>query len=205
MRSCIPDYLHKDLYYTLFESHLSYCISAWGGVNQNKISTLFTTQKNCLRILFGDREAFLDKFRTCARARPLGAQVLGEAFYRKEHTKPLFKAHSILSVQNLYSYHCFMDIFKILKFRTPMAMHSKYSISLRKNTTLITPDPSYHFFYKSAQLWNIIRPQLKLYDYSVSISQIKSKLKKLLSQIQQCHDEITWVPDNFSANKLGCD
>ena len=24
MRCCIPDYLHKDLYYTLFESHLSY-------------------------------------------------------------------------------------------------------------------------------------------------------------------------------------
>ena len=56
MRSCIPDYLHKDLYYTLYESHLSYCISAWGGISQNKLSAITTAQKLCMRVLFGDRE-----------------------------------------------------------------------------------------------------------------------------------------------------
>ena len=64
IKSYVPVHMHKDLYYTLFESHLSYCISVWGATPQNKISAIFTTQKQCIRIIFGDREAFLDKFRT---------------------------------------------------------------------------------------------------------------------------------------------
>ncbi len=30
IRDCVPDQLHRDLYFTLFESHLSYGISVWG-------------------------------------------------------------------------------------------------------------------------------------------------------------------------------
>ena len=37
IKDCVPKHLHKDLYYTLFESHLSYCISVWGGVSVNKL------------------------------------------------------------------------------------------------------------------------------------------------------------------------
>ena len=63
---------YKTLYHTLFESHLSYCISVWGGVPGKKTDALFRIQKKCLQILFGDREAFLDKFCTAARTRPFG-------------------------------------------------------------------------------------------------------------------------------------
>ena len=156
----------------------------------------------CIRILFGDRDAFLDKFRTCARTRPFGSQILGEAFYQNEHTKPLFKRHGILTIQNLYTYHCFMEIFKILKLRTPIAIHSKYSISLRKNTTLITPTPTHHFIYRSAHLWNIIQSQLKIHDYSIKISVVKNNLKTLLFKNQHSHDDIEWLPNDFAVNKL---
>ena len=202
MRVNIPENLHKDLYYTLYESHLSYCISAWGGISQNKLSAITTAQKLCMRVLFGDREAFLEKYRTCARARPYGYQALGDSFFRKEHTKPIFKHTGILTVQNLYTYHCFMEIFKILKLRTPISIHSKYNISLRKNTTLITPVPSHHFTYKSAIIWNVIQPQLKIYDYSTSISLTKNKLKTLLFQNQHSHDHLEWLPNDFAINKL---
>ena len=37
----IPEELHKNLYYTLFESHLSYGITVWGGVSNNKIEATF--------------------------------------------------------------------------------------------------------------------------------------------------------------------
>ena len=32
MKCCIPKHLYKDIYHTLFESHLSYGISSWGGI-----------------------------------------------------------------------------------------------------------------------------------------------------------------------------
>ena len=118
----VPQELHKDLYHTLFESHLTYGITVWGGVSETKLEPLFKSQKKCIRIMFGDREAYLDKFRTCARTRKFEDQILGHEFYRKEHTKPLFNKHSIMNVHNLYLYHCVNDIFKILKFRTPISL-----------------------------------------------------------------------------------
>ena len=33
----IPQELHKDLYHTLFESHLTYSITVWGGVSEAKL------------------------------------------------------------------------------------------------------------------------------------------------------------------------
>ncbi|MCP4475924.1 MAG: hypothetical protein GY821_15440 [Gammaproteobacteria bacterium] len=119
IEDCVPKHLYTDLYHTLFESHLSYCISVWGSATQQRISKLWTTQKKCIRVLFGDREEYLNKFSTCVRTRPYDSQALDGKFYALEHTKPLFKEHKILSVHNLYTYHCFMEAFKILKFRQP--------------------------------------------------------------------------------------
>ena len=39
---------------------------------------LFTVQKHCFRVLFGYKEAYLNKFKTSARTRPLDDQKLGE-------------------------------------------------------------------------------------------------------------------------------
>ena len=36
IRDNVPLYLRKDLYHTLYESHLTYCISAWGGPSSAK-------------------------------------------------------------------------------------------------------------------------------------------------------------------------
>ena len=36
----------QELYDTLFESHLSYGISAWGGISFKKLEPLFITQKS---------------------------------------------------------------------------------------------------------------------------------------------------------------
>ena len=203
IQNFVPEHMHKDLYYTLFESHLSYCISVWGGISQNKLSSLFSTQKQCLRILFGDRNAFLDKFRTCARVRPFGFQILGESFYCQEHTKPLFSHLGLLTIQNLYSYHCLMEIFKILKFRAPISLHSLYTISQRKTTTLITPHPTNSFIYKSANMWNTLQSKLKIMDYSINLSKIKIEIKKLLLTNQVRHDDTEWYCSNFDLKAIG--
>ena len=77
----IPDDLHKSLYHTLFESHLTYGITVWGGVTNNKLLPLFRLQQKCLRRLFGDKEAYLDKLKNSARVRLFEEQKLGVEFF----------------------------------------------------------------------------------------------------------------------------
>ena len=84
--SYIPPENHKNIYHTLFESHLSYCISVWGGTKKKFIDRIFTLQKSAIRYLFGDYESFLDKFNTAARTRPIGEQCLDSNFYCKGQT-----------------------------------------------------------------------------------------------------------------------
>ena len=106
IRDCIPPSMYKSIYHTLFESHLSYGITVWGGIPKNRLKPLFILQKRCMRILFGDKASYLDKFSTCARSRPrLENQILGAEFFSKEHTKPLFRENMIMTFQNLYHYH----------------------------------------------------------------------------------------------------
>ena len=69
-----------------------------------------------MRILYGDKEAYLEKFKTSARARPYELQKLGQEFYQKEHTKPLFNSNGIMTVHNLYNSQVINSIFTILKF-----------------------------------------------------------------------------------------
>ena len=119
-----------------------------GGVTNNKLLPLFRLQKKCLRILFGDKEAYLDKFKTSARVRLFEEQKLGVEFFKREHSKPLFTKHSVMNVRNLFVYHRFNEIFKILKFRTPISLFEIFELSKRndRETRLITPEPSLNCF-----------------------------------------------------------
>ena len=202
IRDSLPACLHKDLYHTLFESHLVYCISVWGGSSPNKISRLWISQKHCIRVLFGNKEAFLDKFRTCVRARPINNQLLGEDFYMKEHTKPLFKKHNVLALQNLCTYHTLMEVSKILKLRSPISLHDQFNISTRKETTIITSTPADNFVSRSSYLWNKIAPKFKLFDYCFSISALKSNLRKALLKLQHAENPLTWSTEDFNFEKL---
>ena len=190
----IPDELFKNLYYTLFESHLAYGITVWGGVSNNKIEPLFKLQKKCIRILFGDKEAYLNKFKTCARAREFEKQILGSDFYRRENTKPLFNKNSIMNIRNLYIYHCANEIFKILKFRTPICLFENFSLSDRngRETRLLTPTPSKNFFYEGSIIWNVVRELLKIYDFSLKLGPIKHDMKVKILEIQLQGDPSEW-------------
>ena len=66
----LPKNMHKELYYTLFESYLAYGVTVWGKASKSKLRLLFKAQKKAIRVVFGNKEQFLDKFRTCAKARP---------------------------------------------------------------------------------------------------------------------------------------
>ena len=202
IKDFIPKSHHKTLYHTLFESHLTYGITVWGGVAENKLKSIFTAQKMCVRIMFGDKAAYLDKFKTCVRSRPYGSQMLGSKFYMKEHTKPLFNKYDILVAQHLYHYHTIINVFKILKNHTPVSLYSCFNFakSQRKQLTLITPRHSRNFVHTASSLWNIFKttaPLNQIRDFSVSTNWIKCQLKQWLFRLQKIGDAIEWDDENF--------
>ena len=67
--------------------------------NMDESETLHT------RILFGDKEAYLNKFKTRVRARPVELQALSTSFDKREHTKQLFKLKNILCMYIVQSVH----------------------------------------------------------------------------------------------------
>ena len=193
----IPSHLHKDLYHTLFESHLSYGITVWGDLSESKITPLFTSQKRCLRILFGDKEVYMDKFKTCARVRPFGDQILDSRFYIKEHTKPIFNNEKLLTIHNLHTYHKISETFSILKFRCPISLYSLFQLSHRKPTMTIIPHPDNKYIHSVSKVWNIARQKFDIQDFSQKLNPAKLKLKKLLLQNQCVGDKINWITTNF--------
>ena len=79
-----------------------------------------------MRVIIGDRAKYLDKFKTCARVRPLNEQRLTTEFFIKEHSKPLFNSHGFLNFKNLYYYHSCCEVFKIFKYKSRIAINLMY-------------------------------------------------------------------------------
>ena len=200
IRHFIPKENYKALYYSLFESHLTYCITVFGGANKPHIDKLFRVQKHCIRILFGDSVKYKNKFKTCARSRPFGEQKLGHEFYCKEHTKPIFHERKIMAVYNIYNYQTCLEILKILKFRQPSSIFSLFNISTRNNGIyLLHPSYSHHFISTGSKIWNVAAKLLaKTEDIiSLKIGPFKQKLKNCLLEIQNKYNNIEWYPNNF--------
>ena len=209
IRECVPKENYMNLYYSLFESHLTYGITVWGGVCKSRLEQIFKIQKHCIRILFGDREAYLDKFLTCVRTRPCcwanekfdyRSQILGADFYCKEHTKNLFNNNKIMTVQNLYNYHACIEMFKIIKFRLPISLYSLINVSGRNSLLLILPEKTSQFMYKASFLWNTAYKRMltRDHDTSTKLSFVKTTLKTLLIENQKKFDRDEWIMENFS-------
>ena len=137
IRHNIPPENYKTLYFALFESHSSYCITVFGKANKQYTGKLFVIQKHCIRILFGDYKAYVSKFKTCARTRPIENQILDKNFYMKEHTKPLFFKSGILTFGNLYNYHMCLEILKILQSKLPACLYEYFNVSSRNTGNLL--------------------------------------------------------------------
>ena len=71
IKKFIPVTEYLKLYNALFKSHISYCISSWGGITKYKLNGLFSIQKRCIRLLFGAKLTFdhAEYYETCARTR----------------------------------------------------------------------------------------------------------------------------------------
>ena len=152
--------------------------------------------------MFGDTEAYLEKHKTAARTRPRNLQKLGPDFYELEHTKPLFIKNDIMTVHNLYNYHCLLSVSKSLKFHIPIAIHILFTRSRRKDTLLIAPLKFESFVTSASTLWNTFRSTPegnKIKDFAIGIAHIKKQIKARIYLKQKLGDEQDWNPEiNFS-------
>ena len=198
--NCLPSHLHKQIYHSLFESHLTYGISVWGGVSKCQLDPIFRTQKKCIRIIFGDTNAYLQKFQTCVRAREYGMQRLGKDFYINEPSKPLFNKYQLLTVHNLYRHRCIMELLKIVKNKEPCPLYQLFNRSKQNENRFITPVPSHNFIYKAPWLWNQFKQILDLagYDFTAEEKSIKSILKQSLYNAQIQPNLDNWAIENFT-------
>ena len=203
----IPKGCLKSVYHTLFESHLIYGISVWGNTSQAHIDKLFRLQKRCIRIIFGDREKFLDKFCTAARTRVFGSQSLGASFYSKEHTKPLFTDNSILTVHRLYTYLSCTEFMKIVKFQTPSSIASKIILSICNKGILVSlPVKNRHFLYNVSIIWNLSIIKIGVPNFhEISPSVVKAKLKRFLLANQFSGNKENWTDNNIKYQLFTCD
>ena len=115
IKQFIPKNEYLKIYNSLFKSHISYCMSCWGGISQNRLKSLFSIQKRCVRLLFGKELSFdhAEYYQTCARTRTY-TQHNTEKNFQLENTKPLFNEMNLLSLHHLDIYHTFIDTFKLL-------------------------------------------------------------------------------------------
>lgn len=168
-----------------------------GDAPDSHLSPLQVSQKNCCRILFGDREAYIDKFKTCARTRPKGEQILGAEFFKREPTKPLMNKNSVLLLPNLYQYHSSLLSLKILKFRTPISIYTKFELSDRKTTLVKIPREHNSLAFTLGQTWNAVRTRFQVLDFSVKVGCLKKRIKKFLLSRQRDNDPEQWDETNF--------
>ena len=85
----------------------------------------------------------MNKFCTAARTRQYDEQFLGESFYQKEQTKPLFSNHKLLTVSNLYKYMETNEIGKIILSKCPAPLYNSIKLFIRNTENrIILPNKS---------------------------------------------------------------
>ena len=167
---------------------------------KNLLTRSLSHKKIAIKYLFGNYEKFLEKFSTSARTHPYDEQQLGTSFYRKEYTKPLFNAHKILTVYNLYIYMAVNEISKLLTLRSPTILLEQIKLSSRNKENRIIIESSCQkdsCYHNASPLWNMYIKKLEIPDiHNIIIPLLKHKLKTHLLSIQLKGSAEEWNPVN---------
>lgn len=103
-----------------------------------------------------------------------------------------------MCTSNLYFYHCCSEVFKVFKYRDPIAIFEKFKFSKSyKDLYLTTPKPSNLYSYNTSVAWNTVRKIIKVKDASTPVSAFKEKLRNYLLEKQLLGDDINWIDLNF--------
>ena len=158
LKTHIPLNILINLYYAFIYPHLNYGILAWGSTIASHMYPLVILQKRLIRIL-------------------TNSDYLA-------HTSPLFKDKSLIKIKDIYSTHCLLYLFEVLK--TNKHNTQQYISSIQpshshntRSRNLTMPYPRISKYkhsplYQSMTLWNSLPENLKTIGTSI---QFKVKLK----------------------------
>ena len=224
IKKFIPKNEYLKIYNALFKSHLSYCISCWGGISKYKLQSLFSLQKRCVRLLFG-KEINYDHpefYKTCARVRTYKQHMAAKNF-QLEHTKPIFNEQNLLTLHHLYIYHTFCETFKLLKYKSPVSLfelleNSPNDTNMQLMIPIVTLNLARNnFIFQAPCIWNSMNKKVLNQclltnkdgvlipgstfgsDITTPITVIKRKLRDVLLNTQASDplESDDWCPKNF--------
>ena len=109
--SIVPAKVLRQVYISLVQPYLMYCIPLWGAVFHHPLlQKLFVLQKKCIRIVSRKTMKIDHKF---------------------QHTKPMFFRLKLLTLFNLFTYFTGCIAMGLLKERIPVDVYHRFSISSR--------------------------------------------------------------------------
>ena len=222
----IPPSQYMKIYHSLFESHLTYGISCWGGSYKSKLQKIFCLQKICIRIIFGRTYSFdhHEFYYSCAHTKTY-TEHMAQKDVNLEHTKPLFVKNNLLAIHNLYIIRSLNELLKIVKFHYPISLFTFFKFTSRDSLFRL-PVPRIkleiskrNYINNAIKLWNtcigkILEPSILSVqplsvgyqyilsgntinsDMTIPIGLFKKKLNKLLLEIQKEGSPCEW--ENFN-------
>lgn len=161
----VPDETKRNLYFSLFHSHLSYGMLVWGTASKTAMKSLQTIQNKAIKNLFG--------------------------YHRRTSTEFIHSKHNILTVENVYACVACVHIHRILQgavhtnttFSRTYEQHHHNTrgrerlISHRRHTTTFGQNSAVN---KATSLYNNLQNELKV----LPENSFKFKLKVLLQNEQ---------------------
>ena len=104
LRNKLPCSTLLSIYYSLFYSHINYCIILWGSASKTNLNKLVVLQKRAVRII--TNSSYL-----C-------------------HTDPIFQKHKLIKLSDLYKYACLIFVFKYKLNLLPIACQSLLTLNM---------------------------------------------------------------------------
>lgn len=153
LRHVAQKQLLNQIYESLAQSLLTYCIPIWGGATKTKFLELERAQRSLLKVMYFKRYRF--------------------------STENLYKLCDLLTVRKLYVQHTILKTHRTLKFNLhKLSGRRKYMIA--PIITVKTTFAKRQFTYQSAYLYNEINKHINIYPlttYKVKLV-LKNWLKK---------------------------
>ena len=119
----------KMIYYSLVHSHLSYCISSWGGAPKSTLDPLIRLQKKIVRIIT------FSKF--------------------DSHSQPIFNKLQILNIPNLYNYSLAVELHKINCSSSNTGINHLIKLNQIHHHNTRLSNPNLHNFYQNYTRTNL--------------------------------------------------
>lgn len=142
------------IYKSLVESIISYCITIWGGLYNNVLTILQTSQNSILKIILRKK--------------------------RLHSSTELYKEADVFNIKNFFIYHCLLHMFNTNTSPAHNRCDTRFTENKSIGIPLVKKSHTQRFvFYLGPKLFNILPLHLKS---SIKFNKYKIEIKKFIIQ-----------------------